>query len=114
MEEESGRETRGEDYDRQASFQGNFEERERESEKDLQEEFSIVNVDSSPRPFTHIDKLRHGSYKQIMISASREEIILHSGYLSNSQAAFRNLSPPVLSLWPQAYLFLLFRNLLSL
>jgi hypothetical protein len=100
MEEERSRETRGENYDRQASFRRNYEEREGESEKDLQEEFSIGNVDFSPRPFTHIDKLRHDSYKQIMISASREETILHNGYLNNGEPAFRSFSPPMLSLWP--------------
>jgi hypothetical protein len=36
------------------------------------------------------------------------------GILNTRDKAFRNLSPPVLSLWPQAYLFLLFRNLISL
>jgi hypothetical protein len=69
MEEERGRETRGEEG--LWSLRGNCEER--ESEKDLQKQLSIVNVDSSPRPSAHIDKVRHGSYKQIMICASREE-----------------------------------------
>jgi hypothetical protein len=37
--------------------------------KDSQKELSILSLDSWPRLSTHIDKLRHGNYKQIIISA---------------------------------------------